>query len=43
MLCHADLLALPAGLSPLKLVSDFLSCLVSEVVLPTLKDHYGSR
>ena len=43
MLCRADLAALPAALSPLKLVSDFLSCLVNEVVLPTLKDHYGSR
>jgi hypothetical protein len=39
----AGLPKLPAGLSPLKLVTDFLACLLDEVVCPTLKDHYGSR
>lgn len=38
-----DLPKLPAGLSSLKLVTDFLSCLHTEIILPTLKDHYGTR
>lgn len=31
------------GLTPQKLVADFLRCLLSEVVLPTLTEHYRNR
>lgn len=36
----ADLPQLPAGVTPLKLVTDLLACLYEEAILPTLKEHY---
>jgi hypothetical protein len=39
----ADLPPLPANITPVKLVSDFLRCLYNEIMLPTLQDNYGHR